>query len=61
MNTPEETNPICEDCGLQYPPSYMNAELCEDCAYEHGEPTQPWQPDPREDGGYFGWAGLHEA
>ena len=62
----------CEDCGedgvvqprLRPSDNTMEElwgkEICEDCAYEYGEPAEPWRPDPREDGGHFGWAGLRE-
>ena len=57
----------CEDCGDDYEVRRLHRleeprakEICEDCAYEYGEPAEPWRPDPREDGGHFGWAGLRD-
>ena len=42
----------CDELALE------DSEFCEEC--EEAQHT-PWQPDPREDGGYFGWAGMTEA
>ena len=62
----------CEDCGEdgvvqprigladQFHVQPLGSLICEDCAYEYGEPAEPWRPDPREDGGYFGWDGLRD-
>ena len=51
----------CEDCGEVGRLGALEGRLvCEDCAYEYGEPAEPWKPDPREDGGHFGAAGLRE-
>ena len=56
MNKPELIECIdCDELAME------DSKFCGECAYEHGEPTTPWQPDPREDGGYFGWAGVNEA
>tara|TARA_R110002074_G_scaffold136256_1_gene280952 strand:- start:1710 stop:1976 length:267 start_codon:yes stop_codon:yes gene_type:complete len=57
-NTHMKNENECLDCDEL---AMDNSEFCDECAYEHGEPIEPWQPDPREDGGYFGWAGMTEA
>ena len=54
----EGQEPICSDC--EELTAAPNSEFCDECLYERGEPTEPWQPDPREDGGYFGMMGIME-
>ena len=55
MNKDENTT--CTDCDEI---ATENSEFCDECAYEHGQPIEPWRPDPREDGGYFGGAGYRD-
>ncbi len=53
-NDPKPTLPTCVECGDEFPPSYMAGDECEDC-YDRGI---DYEPEPREDFGWFGEAGL---